>query len=159
MNDLEKIIIDCDPGVDDFSAISLAVKSNRFNILGITTVAGNCSLENATNNAFKALNMVKRDDIPVYKGMDKSLLVEDVDATYVHGNNGLGGVNFSPIQRVPEKENAVDYLVRIAKEYPGEITLVPIGPLTNIAMAIKKDPKFTRNIKRVILMGGAETRW
>ena len=153
---MEKIIIDCDPGIDDFAALLFAVRTKKVEILGVTTVAGNCSVEAGTINALKALELAGDTNIPVYKGMAKALKIEDVDATYVHGSNGLGGITFEMPKRKPEEENAIDFLVRIVNENPGEITLVPMGALTNIAKAIEKDANFVKNVKRVVLMGGAE---
>lgn len=152
---MERIIIDADPGTDDAFAILLAAHSNELKIEGITTVAGNCDLENATNNTFKILDLANRNDISVYKGMHKSLAIDDIDATDVHGNNGMGGVTFKPINRQVEDMNAIDYLINTVNENPNEITIVAIGPLTNIAVAINKDTSFSKNIKKLIIMGGA----
>lgn len=149
-----KIIIDADPGVDDAFAILLAANEEKLKIEGITTVAGNCSLEDATNNTFTILNLCQRLDIPVYKGCNKALEIEEVDALDVHGSNGLGGINFEKVEKEVEKEHAVDYLISKAKENKGEITIVAIGPLTNIARAIKKDSNFASNVKSLIVMGG-----
>lgn len=153
---MEKIIIDCDPGIDDFAAILFAVRSNMLDIVGITTVAGNCTVENATINALKALELAGDEAIPVYKGAKKALKIDDVDATYVHGNDGLGGIGFEMPKRSSEKEEAVDFLVRKVAENPGQITIVPMGALTNIALAVQKDPNFVKNVKSIVLMGGAE---
>lgn len=150
-----KIIIDADPGLDDTFAILLAAKSKELDIKAITTVAGNCSLENATNNTFKALDLANRNDVPVYKGMDKALKVKNIDATYVHGNNGMGGISYEPINRNVEDIHAVDYLLNAVRENPNEITVVAVGPLTNIACAIQKDHEFAKNVKSLIIMGGS----
>lgn len=152
----ERIIIDADPGTDDAFAISIAALSDELCIEGITTVAGNCSLENATNNTFKILDLCKRNDILVYKGMDKSMSKDVADASYVHGNNGLGGVQYKKIDRQPENIHAVDYLIEKVNKNPNEITVVALGPLTNIACAIEKNKDFSKNIKKLIIMGGAE---
>ena len=153
---MNKIIIDTDPGTDDFIAISLALKSNKFDVLGITTVEGNCSLDNATKNAFKVLNMCGRDDIEVYKGLENSHL-NTKNALDIHGNNGLGGVEYTPIDRIPNDMNAIDYLINTVNSNPGEITVVAIGPLTNIAACIDKDNNFVENVKELIIMGGSAT--
>ncbi|MBR1539910.1 MAG: nucleoside hydrolase [Clostridia bacterium] len=155
---MEKIIIDTDPGVDDVVAILFAVKSRQFDILGITTVNGNCSLENATRNALKTLEMAGENNIPVYAGMDKALAFEGSDASHVHGTNGLGGVNVSDPIRKPEEDNAIDFLIKTVNENPGQITIVPIGPLTNIAKAVLKDANFAKNVKRLVIMGGSSER-
>ena len=155
---MEKIIIDCDPGIDDFAALLYAVRSQKLDIIGVKTFAGNCTVENGTINALKALELAGDENTPVYKGAAKALKIEDVDATYVHGSDGLGGIGFEMPKRMPEEENAIDFLIRKVNEYPGEITLVPIGALTNIALAVQKDPNFVRNVKSIVLMGGAEGR-
>ena len=152
----ERIIIDVDPGTDDAFAILVASLAEELDIEGITTVAGNCSLDNAVNNTFKILNICNRDDILVYKGMEKSLSKEVADASYVHGNNGLGGIEFQKINRNTESTHAVDYLIEEVNNNPNEITVVALGPLTNIACAIKKNADFCKNIKKLVIMGGAE---
>ena len=151
---MEKIIIDTDPGTDDFIAISLALESNKFDVLGITTVEGNCTLENATKNAFKTLNMCERDDIEVYKGLENDYL-GTVSATHVHGNNGMGGVEYTPINRQENEMNAIDYLIDTVNSNPNEITVVAVGPLTNIAACIEKNNDFAKNVKQLVIMGGS----
>ncbi len=157
---MEKIIIDTDPGIDDFAAILFAVDSKKFDILGITTVTGNCSLENATRNCLKALELSEENDIKVYKGASEPLSPETkgVSGTNVHGENGFSNVEYS-VSRATEEKDGVDFLIETVNKYPGEITLVPIGPLTNIALAIKKDENFAKNVKRVVLMGGGENKF
>lgn len=150
----ERIIIDCDPGTDDAIALMLAIKSNKFNIEGITTVAGNCSIDNAINNTFKILEVSGNEDIPVYRGCGKSLVKDEIDASHVHGDNGLGGLAFEKINREVESISAIDYLIDKVNSNPKEITLVACGPLTNIATIIKKEPNFCDNLKRLIIMGG-----
>ncbi len=152
---MEKIIIDADPGVDDAFALLLAANSKEIDIQAITTVAGNCSLENATNNTFKILDLLNRHDILVYKGMDRALKADNEDASYVHGNNGMGGIDYEPVNRQVENIHAVDYLINTVHENPNEITIVAIGPLTNIACAINKDAEFAKNVKSLVIMGGA----
>ena len=151
---MRKIIIDADPGTDDFIAISLAVKSNMFDIQGITTVEGNCSLDDAINNTFKALDMLDRDDIEVYKGLTNSEIGTE-SALDVHGSNGLGGVEYTPINRKVNEKSAIDFIIDTINNNPGEITLVCLGPLTNVAEAIKKDPSFVKNTKELVIMGGS----
>ena len=151
---MRKIIIDADPGTDDTFAILLATASPEFDIQGICTVAGNCSLENATQNAFKILDLANKNNIPVYAGKDKPLKCEGINAEYVHGSNGMGGIEYLPINRVAEKVNAVDFIINTVNNNPGEITIVALGPLTNIATAINKNIEFTKNIKELIIMGG-----
>lgn len=150
----QKIIIDSDPGVDDFFAITLAIKSKLFDILGITTVAGNCSLENATRNALKTVEL-SGTNIPVYAGSDKSLQEKTEDSSYVHGSNGLGGIDYQLPKNKPKNKNAIDFLIEQVNKYPNEITIVAVGPLTNIAKCILKDPSFSSKIKELIIMGGS----
>ena len=152
-----KVIIDTDPGVDDFIAISLALKSNKFDVLGLTTVEGNCSLENATLNAFKALDMVNRQDIEVYKGLRQDNM-DNSHAIDVHGNNGLGGIEYTPINREANSEGAIDYLIRMVNTYPKQITILALGPLTNIAECVKKDKCFSKNVKSLLIMGGSASK-
>ncbi len=150
-----KIIIDCDPGIDDACAILLATRRPELDLLGLTTVCGNVNLEFTTRNALRVLKAIGREDIKVYKGMALPLVKPYQDASDTHGNDGLGGAaDLEEPTKTIEEEHAVDYLVRMAREHKGEITLLPIGPLTNIAKAIEKDPEFVKNIKEVVLMGG-----
>lgn len=152
---MERIIIDADPGTDDVFAILLAGNSEKIRIEGITTVSGNCSLENATQNTFKALDLIAKKEVPVYKGMNKALKTKHQDATDVFGNNGMGGVTYDPINVEIQKQNAIDYLIEKVNNNPNQITIVAIGPLTNIASAINKSPKFVKNVNKLIIMGGS----
>ena len=152
---MNKIIIDADPGVDDAFAIALAVKSKKFDLLGISVVAGNCSLKNGINNTFKILELVESNTTKVFKGSKKSLKRKKINAANVHGNNGFGGVKYKKVRRKVEKENAIDFLIKSVNENPHEITIVALGPLTNIAKAILKDKEFVNNVKDLIIMGGA----
>ena len=153
---MKRIIIDSDPGIDDFAAILFAVKSKMFDMLGVTTVAGNCSLEYATRNALKTLEIAGANNIPVYAGMSKALNPKDGDATHVHGNNGFGGVEFEDSTRKVEETSAIDFLINSVNSNPKNITIIAIGPLTNIATAIKRDSNFVKNIDELVIMGGAE---
>ena len=154
---MERIIIDTDPGTDDAFAIILAAKEENIHIEGITTVNGNCSLENATNNALNLIDMLDMNNVEVYQGSDKSLTLNRNDATDVHGNNGMGGVSLPNLMdRVNQDKSAIDYLVETVNNNPKEITIVAIGPLTNIALAIQKDVNFAKNIKSLVIMGGGK---
>ena len=154
---MKKIIIDTDPGIDDVIAILLALSAkDEVDVIGITTVNGNVGIEPVTRNACKLLEMFGRPDIPVCKGAAKPMEREVKSGDDYHGGDGLGGINLDPPVKQPEEECASDFLVRKARELKGELVLVPIGPLTNIAEAIKKDPEFVENVKEVVLMGGAE---
>lgn len=154
---MQKIIIDTDPGVDDAIAILLALAATEeVEVLGLTTVAGNVGLDCTTPNACKILNIAGRTDIPVYRGCSEPLSRPGYTCPEVHGNDGLGGIGLPDVEKKEEEEHAVDFLVRKARELKGELVLVPIGPLTNIARAIEKDPEFVNNVKEVVMMGGAE---
>lgn len=152
---MKRIIIDTDPGVDDVFAIALAGNSTDIKIEGITTVSGNCSLENAIQNTFKALDLINKKNIPVYKGIDRSLKQQHEDATDVFSNNGMGGVIYTPINTNVQKQNAIDYLIETVNNNPNQITIVAIGPLTNIACAINKSREFVKNVDKLIIMGGS----
>lgn len=152
---MKRIIIDADPGIDDIFAILLAAKSSELKIEGITTVAGNSGLENATKNTFKALDLANRLDIHVYRGEEKALNESNNYASIVHGENGLGGIYYEPIKNQPENKTATEYLIDEINNNPGEITIVAIGPLTNIAQAVIKNKSFSKNVKDLIIMGGA----
>ena len=150
---MKKIIIDTDPGHDDAMAIMLAVLSNKFDILAITTVMGNSSVENTTRNARYILKLLNQENIPIYSGADKPLVREHVKAI-VHGTSGLEGID--PQNESKLTGNAVDKIIElIAAAEDGTITLVTLGPLTNIAKAIQKDPKVMSSVKEIVMMGGA----
>jgi inosine-uridine nucleoside N-ribohydrolase len=143
------ILIDCDPGHDDAIALLLALASPELELLGVTTVAGNQTLEKTTANAIRVLDFVGRDDIPVAAGADRPLVREPVVAAYVHGETGLDGPDLPPPQRQPLAEHAVDFL---AARVTG-ITLVAVGPLTNVALLLSRHPD--ARPERIVLMGGS----
>lgn len=148
----QKVIIDTDPGHDDAMALMLACKSPELEILAITTVCGNSTIENTTRNAQYILDFIGRSDIPVYSGADKPLTRGLIRAV-VHGTSGLEGVD--PQNKAKMTGDAVQQILQLVKENPEEITLVTLGPLTNIAQAIKKDPDTMRLVKQIVSMGGA----
>lgn len=147
-----KIIIDTDAGHDDAMAIMLAVKSNKFDVLAITTICGNSIIENTTRNAHTILEMIGKPDIPIFSGAKKPLKKPLVTAT-VHGDSGLDGAPLS--NTVKLTNNAVDKIIELVKKHPKKITLICIAPLTNIALAIQKDPQTMKQVKEIIIMGGA----
>jgi len=149
---IPKLIIDTDPGHDDVMAILLAVKSGLFDIKAITTVAGNSVLENATKNACFTLDLLDRRDIPVYSGQPKPLKRELILAV-VHGESGLDGVDTSKT-KFDLTYDAEDRIIELVQKNPG-ITLLTLGPLSNIARALIKNPKIEENIKQIVMMGGA----
>lgn len=154
---MRKIIIDTDPGIDDAIAILLALSAKEeLDVLALTTVNGNVDVEKVTKNACKILDIAGRCDIPVYKGNDKPLVRPRINCEEFHGDDGLGNVGIEDSGKEIEAEHAVDFLIRKAREEKGELTLVPIGPLTNIAQAVQKDSEFVNNVQEVVIMGGAE---
>lgn len=154
---MPKVIIDADPGVDDAFAIILACKNKLIDLMGITVVAGNCSLDNGIRNSFKLLDMCDKYYIPVYKGAEVSLETRDINAAHVHGENGFGDFEYEPIVRSVNGD-AVEYLINTVNENPGQIDVVAIGPLTNIALAIMKDKNFVKNIKGLYIMGSSKVK-
>ena len=145
----EPILLDCDPGHDDAIALLLALASPELELRGVTTVAGNQTLEKTTANAIRVLDFVGRNDVPVARGADRPLLRDPFVAAYVHGDTGLDGPDLPPPQREPIAQHAVDFL----KEHVDGATLVPVGPLTNVALLLAQHPQ--AKPKRIVLMGGA----
>ena len=151
-----KIILDCDPGVDDAVAILLALASpNEIELVGITTVAGNVALETTAYNARRVCTLAGRDDIPVYAGCSRPMLEAEGWHSTVHGNDGLGNVTLPQPSFSLQSQHAVDFIIHTVHAEPGQITLCPIGPMTNIALAIIKDPTIVPKIKQLVFMGGA----
>ena len=151
-----KLIIDTDMGIDDAIALLMVLAQPEAELKAITTVLGNVSLAQATLNAGVILEIANAPLIPIYRGCAKPLLQYDpVDAREFHGSDGLGGVGKSETSRPVESEHASLALIRLARERPGELTLLTLGPLTNVALAIRLDPNFLKNLNRLILMAGA----
>ena len=151
---MPRLVIDTDPGVDDAQAIMLAAAYPDTQIEAITTVAGNVSLDKTTANACTVLDALGL-ATPVYAGCPSALLGAMHDASYVHGDDGLGDAGFEPSARPVEQEHAVMALIRLANEAPGELTLVALGPLTNVAMATRLDPDLPTKYRALVCMGGA----
>ncbi|HMH93894.1 MAG TPA: nucleoside hydrolase [Streptosporangiaceae bacterium] len=152
------IILDCDPGHDDAMAILLARGCPDIDLLAITTVAGNQTLEKTTLNARRVCTAARIDDVPIYAGCDRPLVRPQIIAADVHGESGLDGPVFGEPTVPVADEHAVDFLVRTLMASDGDITLVPVGPLTNIAMALRREPRIAERAAGVVLMGGAYTR-
>ncbi|XP_073046521.1 probable uridine nucleosidase 2 [Primulina eburnea] len=157
MEQRKKIIIDTDPGIDDAMAIFLALQSPEIDVIGLTTIYGNVYTTLATRNALHLLEIAGRTDIPVAEGSHVTLTkgTKLRIADFVHGTDGLGNQNFPPPKGKPTEQSATDFLVQKASLYPGQVTVVALGPLTNIALAIQSDPAFVKNIGQIILLGGA----
>lgn len=155
---IRRIILDCDPGHDDAIAILLALGCPDIELVAITTVAGNQSLEKTTLNARRVLTVAGVHDVPVYAGCWRPLVRPQVTAADVHGESGLDGPTFGPPAVPVQRESAVDYLVRTLMAEGEDITLVPTGPLTNVATALRREPRIAERTREVVLMGGAYTR-
>lgn len=150
-----KIIIDTDPGQDDAIAILLALGSVELEVLGITAVAGNVPLSLTQNNARKICELAGRPDIKVFAGAERPLVRKLVTAEYVHGKTGLNGPDLPEPQMPLQQQNAVDFIVEtLMREESGSVTLCPLGPLTNIALALIREPKISSRIQEIVLMGG-----
>ncbi|WP_028029078.1 nucleoside hydrolase [Gemmobacter nectariphilus] len=152
----ERIIIDTDPGQDDAVAILLALASPDIEVLGITCVAGNVPLSLTTRNARVVCELAGRPDMPVFAGCDWPMRRALVTAEHVHGKTGLDGADLpDPVMQL-QSAHAVDFLIDTLRAEPsGSVTLVPIGPLTNIGTALERAPDIASRIKRIVLMGGA----
>lgn len=151
-----KIILDCDPGHDDAVAIMLAGKHPKIDLLGITVVAGNQTLDNTQRNALHLVESLKL-NTPVYVGCDRPMVRPKITAGDIHGKTGLDGPVFKELTGEAEKEHAVLYLIRTFMESEGDITMVTTGPMTNLAMAMRLEPRIVPKIKQIVLMGGAYT--
>ncbi len=152
---MEKFIIDTDPGVDDAHALLMAFAHPNVEVEAICVVAGNVGLERTLANTCTILDIIDT-DVPVYRGCNGPLVIPGADAAeHVHGQDGLGDIGYPPSNRKIEVEHAAAALVRMANEAPGELTLVAVGPLTNVAVALKLDPDLPNKLKRLVVMGGA----
>lgn len=152
----KRIIIDTDPGQDDAIAILLAVASSEIEVVGITTVAGNVPQPLVTDNALSLLTLAGRDDIGVYRGCERPLLRTLVTAEYVHGPTGVDGADLPDAAVSARQAHGVDFIIDtcLASD-DNTVTLCPLGPLTNIAMAIAKEPAIVPKIAEIVWMGGA----
>jgi len=151
----QKVIIDCDPGIDDAMAIILAMEYSDFEILGITTVFGNATAEQATANALKIVELSGM-KIPVYEGAKRPLVIPlSNPPDFVHGTDGLGNTGQAESNLRVESASAAEFIVETINTHPGEITVLAIGRLTNLANALALDPGIAARVKDVILMGGA----
>ena len=145
---MTRVIVDCDPGHDDAIALLLALASPEIELVGVTTVHGNQTLEKTTDNALRVLALVGRSDVPVAAGADQPLMRELHVAAHVHGESGLDGPELPAREADPVAQHAVDFLL---EQVPPDTTLVPLGPLTNVALALERGAR----PGRIVLMGGA----
>jgi pyrimidine-specific ribonucleoside hydrolase len=150
-----RVIIDTDPGVDDALALLLAMRSPELKIEAITPVAGNVPLELTLPNALRMVEIAGRTDIPVAAGARAPLARRLVTAAYAHGENGLGGAVFPEPKIKPVAQPAAELIRQIVRKYPGEVTLIPVGPLTNIATALNLDAELANLVRGIVLMGGS----
>ena len=152
---LRKIIIDTDPGQDDAVAILLALASPELEILGITAVAGNVPLALTEKNALKICELAGRPETPVYSGAIRPLMRPLVTAEHVHGKTGLDGPDLPEPEMKPREQHAIDFIVEtLMREESGTITLATLGPLTNIALALIREPRIVPRVKELVMMGG-----
>jgi len=147
------IIIDCDPGHDDAIALLLAVASPEVELIGVTTVAGNTTIDKTTNNALRVLELAGRADIPVYQGAERPFIRKQDVAVHVHGESGLDGPDLPQPTTRAQELHAVDYLAQEIRAREGRVTLIPTGPLTNIGLLFALHPDVRP--ERVVIMGGA----
>jgi purine nucleosidase len=150
-----RVIIDTDPGTDDALAILLALNSPELKVEAITVVPGNVVAKQGLDNALRLLSLAGRCDIPVVAGAQHPLNQKTYTATYWHGQNGLADIELPPSQCKVDPRFAADLIIELVHKYPHEVTLVPVGPLTNIALAVSKDPSIVTLVKDIIIMGGS----
>ena len=151
-----KILIDTDPGIDDAMAIFYALESPELEVVGLTTVFGNAHTEVTTRNTLSLVEIAERTDIPVAAGAVKPLAMEyRGPVAFVHGPDGQGGVDLPPPATAPVAADAAHFIIDTVMSSPGEITLVPLGPLTNVALAMLIEPRLTQRVAEIVLMGGA----
>ena len=153
-----QIILDCDPGIDDALAIAFAHGHPGIDLVGITTVAGNVGLAKTTANALAVCEFIGAAGTPVTAGCAGPLLRPAFDARQVHGDSGLGGAALPPPAASPAPGHAIDYIIDTIGAAPGEITLVATGPLTNIALAVKREPRLADWVREFVIMGGSSGR-
>lgn len=152
--DKRKVIIDCDPGIDDALAIILALKSKEIEVVGITTVSGNVESLQGAKNALKVLKLLGRLDIPVYLGESKPIKRELVTAQDTHGEDGLGETFLEEVSSEYIRENGVDFILNTLKNHEN-VSIIALGPLTNLCRAIEKDSESFHRVKEIVSMGGA----
>jgi purine nucleosidase len=156
---MNRLVIDTDPGIDDAHALMIAFAHPGTRVEALTTVAGNVSLAQTTANACTILDVLSAKglgvDVPIYPGCHRPLVAAPLDASHFHGQDGLGNSGYPPSPRPVSDEHAVHALIRLADRSPGELTLVALGPLTNLALATRLDPELPSKYARLVVMGGA----
>lgn len=150
-----RVFIDCDPGIDDALALAYLAADSSVEIVGVGTVYGNAAVETTTDNAVRLLRLFGRPDVPVSAGAARPLVQQPRLAAHVHGANGLGGIEVPAAERIEVSESAAEALVRLARSAPGQISVLALGPLTNLALALALEPQLPQLVDRVVVMGGA----
>ena len=153
----QRVIIDSDPGIDDAFAILLALNSPELRVEAITVVPGNVDGRQGLENALKIVSLAGRCDVTVAGGAQHPLAQKLITAQYWHGPNGLAGVELPASKCKPDTRFGPDLIIELVHKYPHEITLVPVGPLTNIALAVSKDPSIVPLVRDIVIMGGSIT--
>lgn len=158
--DMERLIIDTDPGIDDAGALFWALASDAFHIEALTTVFGNVDVDTATANARKIAALAGRPDLPIWKGASRPLVGEPNFAEHIHRPGGVGYWEYpDPDPDADVASDAVRRMIETVMAAPGEVTIMALAPLTNVALAIKLEPEFARSVRRIIYMGGAALTW
>jgi inosine-uridine nucleoside N-ribohydrolase len=151
----QRVIIDTDPGTDDAMAILLALNSPELKVEAFTVVPGNVDGRQGLDNALKIVSLAGRCDIPVAAGAQHPLMQKLITAQYWHGKNGIAGIELPASRCKADSRFGPDLIIQLVHQYPHEITLIPVGPLTNIALAISKDPSIVFLVKNIVIMGGS----
>lgn len=151
------LLIDTDPGIDDALALLMAFNSPAHEVVGLTIAAGNVGLDHTVGNALKLCEVIGRNDVPVFAGAPSPLLYPAEDAGFVHGQDGFGDIGYTAAAHSAQQEHAALAISRIARAHSGQLLLVALGPLTNLALALKLDPDLPQHVGRLVVMGGAVT--
>ena len=151
----QRVIIDTDPGTDDALAMLLALNSPELKVEAFTVVPGNVVAKQGLDNALKLISLANRCDIPVAAGAQNPLMQKTYTALYWHGKNGLADIELPPSKCKADPRFGPDLIIDLVHKYPHEITLIPVGPLTNIALAVSKDPSIVKLVKNIVIMGGS----
>lgn len=157
LSDARPLLLDCDPGIDDALALALIAGSPSIDLVGVTTVAGNVPLSQTTGNALALRDFLRLDGTPVHAGADRALLRDQRHAAHIHGADGLAGVDLPPPTGTLAAGHAVDFIIATLRARPGEVTLCAVGPLTNVALAVRLEPRIVEWARDLVIMGGSYT--